>query len=96
MSKILKLTSVACLTSVLAGASYMYVINRNGYHYQNATWKRVSDHVQGILDRKDDLVVHQRGQKAQDVVIRPMGETLKDLWNAQIRSSVDWIYSWGK
>ncbi|SCU86936.1 LADA_0E01090g1_1 [Lachancea dasiensis] len=96
MSKILKLASITCLSSVLGGAAYMYIVDRNGYHYQNSSWKRVSDHVQGILDRRDDIIVHQTGQKAREVVVRPLSETMKDMWNAQVRSTADWVYSWGK
>ncbi|SCV05171.1 LANO_0H01618g1_1 [Lachancea nothofagi CBS 11611] len=96
MSKLLKLASIAGLTSSLGAAGYMYVVDRNGYHFKNATWKRVSDHVQGLLDRKSDIVVHARGQNAKDVVLRPWTETMKDMWNEQIRSGVDWVYSLGK
>ncbi|SCW02543.1 LAFE_0F08746g1_1 [Lachancea fermentati] len=95
MSKLLKLTSVSVLTSALGVSYYFYVFDKDGYHYKNASWKRYSDHVQGIIDHKEDIPVEVIGSAPRNVVARPMGETMKDIWNQQVRSTVEWIYSFG-
>ncbi|QLG72121.1 hypothetical protein HG535_0C04750 [Zygotorulaspora mrakii] len=97
MSKILKLSSITLLSSTLAVSYYYYAIDRDGYHYNNSIWKRISDRTRGIIDRKQDIVATDPfTTKPRDILRRPMVETMKDLWNEQIRSSVSWIYSLGK
>ncbi|SCV03791.1 LAMI_0H10990g1_1 [Lachancea mirantina] len=94
MSKLLKLSSTAFLASVLTSSYYFYAVDRDGYHYQNSSWKRMSDYVQGVIDRREDIVGATSSDKPHDVVIRPFGETVKDLWNQQVRDVASWVYSW--
>ncbi|CAR30492.1 Mic12p [Lachancea thermotolerans CBS 6340] len=95
MSKVLKLTSVTLAASSLAAAGYFYAFDRDSYHYKNASWKRIGDHVQGILDRKEDIAVQRTSSEARDVTVRPIKETMKDLWNEQVRNTAQWVYSFG-
>lgn len=96
MSKLIKLISLTAVSSAIAASYYSYVCSNNGYYYRNASWRRVGDHVQGILDRKEDIATSHISSKPQTVVLRPMSETMKDLWNEQVRNTVDWVYSLGK
>lgn len=97
MSKILKLTSITLISGTLAASYYFYAIDRNGYHYQKSIWKKISDKTQGIIDRKEDITPSDPyNTHPRDIIQRPIVETMKDMWNKEIRESVNWIYSLGK
>lgn len=86
---------------VIGSVFYIYRFSNNGYFYDHdATWLKQDHQVQYLMDRKE---VVPGGAKRKRVVMdygtawtRTMGESMKDIWNEQIRNSVDWIYSWGK
>ncbi|QHS71820.1 Mic12p [Saccharomyces paradoxus] len=86
---------------VIGSVFYLYRFSNNGYFYDHdATWLKQDHQVQYLMDRKE---VVPGGAKRKQVVMdngtawtRTMGESMKDIWNEQIRNSVDWIYSWGK
>lgn len=95
MSKIFKLTGITLAASSMAAATYFYAVDREGYHYKNASWRRIRDHVQGILDREEDIATHKTGAEAREITVRPIKETMKDLWNEQVRNTAHWVYSFG-
>ncbi|EJS44704.1 fmp51p [Saccharomyces arboricola H-6] len=90
--------SVGAIGSVF----YLYRFSNKGYFYNHdATWLKQDHQVQDLLDRKEGIpgVAKNSKQLVTDggtAWTRTMGESMKDIWNEQIRSSVDWIYSWGK
>ncbi|KAL3236625.1 Mic12p RNJ42_01719 [Nakaseomyces bracarensis] len=109
--KLLKLGSVTVGSGVVATAWYYYFVDRDGYHYKRSVWKRVSDEVQGLIDRRSTLfdckvyrdqfdyraVLGAQGTQMvpvdhRDLVVRPPAETMKDLWNREIRTIVSWVY----
>lgn len=97
MSKLLKLASIATVSSTLAASYYFYFVDRDGFHYQNSQLKKIGDKVQGIIDGSENIDQSTPPSSKQVVVVRrPMTETMKDLWNEQIRNTANWIYSWGK
>ncbi|GAV52392.1 hypothetical protein ZYGR_0AG03830 [Zygosaccharomyces rouxii] len=97
MSKLLKLTSITAVSSTLAASYFFYFVDRDGFHYQNSQWKKIGDKVQGIIDGSENINPSSPPSSSQVIVVRrPMTETMKDLWNEQIRNTANWIYSWGK
>ncbi|AQZ15700.1 AIM5 (YBR262C) [Zygosaccharomyces parabailii] len=97
MSKLVKLTSITVVSSALAASYYYYFVDRDGFYYNNSQWRRVGSKVQGIIDGSEDIKPSTPcSTKSVTIVTRPMSETMKDLWNEQIRNTADWIYSWGK
>lgn len=97
MSKLFKLTSITLVSGSLAASFYYYAIDRDGYHYNHSIWKRIGDRTQALIDRKQDIVATDPfTTMPRDIIQRPIIETMKDLWNEQVRSSVSWIYSLGK
>lgn len=97
MSKLVKLTSIAVVSSSLAASYYFYFVDRDGFYYNTSQWRKVGKQVQGIIDGSEDIDPSTPfSTKHVTVVKRPMTETMKDLWNEQIRNTADWIYSWGK
>ncbi|CAI4056014.1 hypothetical protein SKDZ_02G3690 [Saccharomyces kudriavzevii ZP591] len=90
--------SVGAIGSVI----YLYGFSNNGYFYDHdATWLKQDHQIQDLMDRKE---VAPGGTKNRKQVVmndgtawtRTVGESMKDIWNEQIRKSVSWIYSWGK
>ncbi|GAV47380.1 hypothetical protein ZYGR_0H02210 [Zygosaccharomyces rouxii] len=97
MSKLIKLTSITSVSSTLAASYYFYFVDRDGFHYQNSQWKKIGDKVQGIIDGSGNINPSTPSNSNQVIVVkRPMTETMKDLWNEQIRNTANWFYSWGK
>ncbi|ONH79477.1 MICOS complex subunit MIC12 [Saccharomyces cerevisiae] len=87
---------------VIGSVFYLYRYSNNGYFYDHdATWLKQDHQVQDLVDRKEVVPGETRNRKlvvTDDGIAwsRTMGESIKDIWNEQIRNSVDWIYSWGK
>lgn len=97
MGKLLKLTSITAVSSTLAASYFFYFVDRDGFYYQNSQWKKIGDKVQGIIDGSADIEPSTPSNSRPVIVVRrPMTETIKDLWNEQIRNTANWIYSWGK
>lgn len=109
--KLLKLGSLTVGSGVLATAWYYYYVDRDGYHYKRSVWKRMSDEVQAVVDRRSSLfdpqvyrdqfdyrtVLGPDGQSRvpvdhRDLMTRSPTETMKDLWNREVRSIVSWVY----
>ncbi|CAI4037493.1 hypothetical protein SMKI_02G3700 [Saccharomyces mikatae IFO 1815] len=90
--------SVGAIGSVF----YLYRFSNNGYFYDHdATWLKQDHQAQDLIDRKE--VASEGTTNRKQVVMndgtawtRTMGESMKDIWNGQIRNSVNWIYSWGR
>lgn len=65
--------------------------------------KQINDKVHDAIDQKGDIenVFQQRidmlkDKTARNLNVRSQSEMFKDLWNQQIRDTVQWIYSWGR
>ncbi|AGO10897.1 AaceriAFR614Wp [[Ashbya] aceris (nom. inval.)] len=92
MSRVLRYGSFSVLASVL-GASYYYYAVASPL-YTEAEWYRVSQQTAALIDRRIDIPVPESTTEGREYVVRSSKETMKDIWNEQIRSIVDWIYSW--
>ncbi|CCF57423.1 hypothetical protein KAFR_0C04330 [Kazachstania africana CBS 2517] len=103
MPRFIKITSLSLIMAAVGASYYYYFVNNDGYYYQKSLWKQIDDKVTDILQQKDSTnSVFEENRKrlrdktAQELVARPMSETAKDIWNEQIRNSLEWFYSWGK
>lgn len=103
MGRLLSLTRFTLLGSTIAASYYYYFIYNNGYYYNKSIFKRVNERVDGVI--KDDApiqtVFHEKldmlsNRYSRKLLTRSFSETLKDIWNEQVRNSVAWIYSLGK
>lgn len=103
MGGLLKLTSFSAMAGAIAGSYYIYFVRDNGYYYNKSALKRVNDKVQDVVEKRGNVenVFQERiemlkDRTARDLSVRSQSEMFKDLWNQQIRNTVDWIYSWGR
>lgn len=94
MSKILKLTGFTTLSTLLGVSYYYYVIDRP--IYQNTGLHKTSKQVERVIDNKAEFVYERMGLEPQLVVQRPFTETVKDIWNKEVRNTANWLYSWGR
>ncbi|CAI1933519.1 hypothetical protein SEUBUCD646_0D04680 [Saccharomyces eubayanus] len=87
---------------VIGSVFYLYRFSNKGYFYDHdATWLKQDHQAQDLMDRREVVPggVKNRKQIVMDDGVawtRTMGESMKDIWNEQVRNSVNWIYSWGK
>ncbi|CCC68818.1 hypothetical protein NCAS_0B07340 [Naumovozyma castellii] len=105
MGVLWKTVSFTLVSSTVAASYYFYFIHRDGYQYKRAHWRKIDHDVQDIIEKRQKSLVFQerngvnqilkRGE-SQDVIYRPIKETMKDIWNEQIRTGVEWMYSIGK
>ena len=99
MSRVFKLTSFAVLSTTIAVSYYHYAVKDNGFHYETSEWKKINDKVKRVVDGTDVIQfsgLSDRIKTPTDVIVRPRGETFKDLWNSEVRRTVQWIYSFGE
>lgn len=94
MSKILKLTGFTTLSTLLGASYYYYVVDQP--LYQQTQLYQTNEKVQSIIDNKLDIEQDHMSLEPQVVLLTPFSETLKDLWNREVRNSAEWLYSWGK
>lgn len=103
MGGLLKLTSFTAMAGALAGSYYVYFVRDNGYYYSKSALKRINDQVQDVVERRgnaesvfQERIAMLKDSSARDLSVRSQSEMFKDLWNQQIRNTVEWIYSWGR
>ncbi|CAG97881.1 Mic12p [Kluyveromyces lactis] len=94
MSKLLKLTGFTTLSTLLGVSYYYYVIDRP--LYQQTALHKTNVQVENIIDNKAQFQYEHMSRDSQAVVQRPFAETVKDIWNKEVRNTADWLYSWGK
>ncbi|EDO16446.1 hypothetical protein Kpol_1066p10 [Vanderwaltozyma polyspora DSM 70294] len=98
MSKIWKFTSFATISSVAAASLYLYAIDKNGYYYEKSKFKQVTDRVRKLIDGDETfkyVTIDDFVSGPTQIQTRSRGETFKDLWNAEVRRTAQWIYSLG-
>lgn len=94
MSKILKLTGFTTLSTLIGVSYYYYVIDQP--LYQQTDLYKTTVKVQDVIDNKMDFEQEHMSLEPQTIVTRPFGETIKDIWNKEVRSTANWLYSWGR
>ena len=98
-----RLTSFSLGAVTAATSYYLYFIYDNGYYYNHSVFKQIDDTVRDSIENSTPLdSIFKRdinilnNKNPQNIEVRYMKETFKDMWNAQIRNTVEWIYSFGK
>ncbi|AMD19308.1 HBR407Cp [Eremothecium sinecaudum] len=92
MPRFFRVTSFAVIASLLGTSYYYYAVQRS--LYKEAEWYKITSRTQDLIDRKADIPVRPVSINSQEYVVRTSQETIKDIWNEQIRNIVQWIYSW--
>ncbi|AET38072.1 Mic12p Ecym_2333 [Eremothecium cymbalariae DBVPG len=92
MPRFIRAVSFVTIATVIGTSYYYYAVKRP--LYKESEWYRVSTQTSGIINRKLELPVESADTSMQEYVVRSNKETMKDIWNEQIRSAVGWIYSW--
>ncbi|CDO95299.1 unnamed protein product [Kluyveromyces dobzhanskii CBS 2104] len=94
MSKLLKLTGFTTLSTLVGVSYYYYVIDKP--LYQQTAIHKTNLQVEKIIDNKAEFKHEHMTLDPHTVVQRPFAETVKDIWNKEVRGTVNWLYSWGK
>ncbi|CCE64759.1 hypothetical protein TPHA_0I02580 [Tetrapisispora phaffii CBS 4417] len=99
LQKTARVTSFVTVAGVTATSYYYYFVHDNGYYYKTSSWKKLDDKVQNLIDGKESIRYVGIGElvdRPVDIHVRSNSETFKDIWNAEVRRAVEWLYSVGK